>query len=93
MEPITKDDLRQFRMMFMHDMEKMLDQKLKGNTKNADQEWLRSRAVRRIMDISPATLQNIRIRGQIRYKKIMGSYYYSKTDLQKLFVDTNKNNI
>ena len=63
MEPITKDDLRQWGMIFMHDIEKMLDQKLKGNTNNEDQEWLRSRAISRMMDISPATLQNINIRG------------------------------
>jgi hypothetical protein len=90
MEPITKDDLRQWGMMIMHNMEKMLDQKLKTNTNNEHQEWLRSRAVRRLMDISAATLQNIRIKGQIRYKKIMGSYYYNKTDLLKLFTQDGK---
>ncbi|ALR29218.1 hypothetical protein ATE47_01120 [Chryseobacterium sp. IHB B 17019] len=90
MEPVTKDDLRQWGMRFMHDMEKMLDQKLKGKTNHEDQEWLRSRTVRHVMDISAAQLINIRIQGKIRYKKIMGSYYYCRTDLLKLFADENK---
>jgi len=37
------------------------------------------------MNISLATLQNLRITGKIRYTKIMGSYYYSKGDLMQLF--------
>jgi hypothetical protein len=52
-------------------------------------DWLRSKAIRQMMDISPATLQNLRITGQIRHKKIMGSYYYNRSDLQKLFEDEN----
>jgi len=90
MEPVTKDDLRQWAMLIMNNMEKMIDEKLKGNVNNDQQEWLRSQKVRRMMDISAATLQNIRIKGQIRYKKIMGSYYYSRTDIIKLFADQAK---
>ncbi|WP_394366102.1 helix-turn-helix domain-containing protein [Sphingobacterium faecium] len=52
-------------------------------------DWLRSKAIRKMMDISPATLQNLRITGKIRHKKVMGSYYYNRSDLQKLFQDEN----
>ncbi|MDQ0966137.1 hypothetical protein QFZ20_001540 [Flavobacterium sp. W4I14] len=45
---LLESSLRQWGMMFMHDLEKMMDQKLKGKTSHEDQEWLRSRAVRRI---------------------------------------------
>ncbi|WP_370877896.1 helix-turn-helix domain-containing protein [Sphingobacterium zeae] len=41
------------------------------------------------MNISPATLQTLRVTGKIRFKKVQGSYYYSKDDLQKLFEDEN----
>ena len=90
MEPITKDDLRQWGMLIIHSIEKMINEKLKGSDNNEQQEWIRSRTVRCMMDISAATLQNIRIKGQIRHKKIMGSYYYNKTDLLKLFAEDGK---
>jgi hypothetical protein len=41
------------------------------------------------MSVSPATLQNLRITGKIGFKKVMNSYYYSRTDLLNLFGDDN----
>lgn len=85
MENITKDDLRQLRMLIVNDVDILLDRKLKSEPQEEKQEWLRSKAVRQIMNISPTTLQNIRIQGKLRFKKILGSYYYNRTDLLKLF--------
>lgn len=87
MDSITKDDLQQLRMLLLNDIQKLLDSKIAAKTDTDSQEWLRSKSVRNIMNISPATLQNIRIAGKIRFRKIMGSYYYSRTDLLKLFGD------
>jgi hypothetical protein len=89
MENVTKDDLRQFRMLLLNDLEKIINQKSSPDSKPESEEWLRSKSIRRILDISPATLQNIRISGKIRFRKVMGSYYYSRTDLLKLFGDGN----
>ncbi|MBO9676390.1 MAG: helix-turn-helix domain-containing protein [Sphingobacteriaceae bacterium] len=90
MEEITKDDLRQLRMLIVDDIEKLLDQKLTVKLEKDQQEWLRSKAVRHILNISPTTLQNLRISGNLRFQKIMGSYYYNRTDLLKLFGDGKK---
>lgn len=90
MEQVTKDDLRQLGLQLLHDIEKILDKKITPAPDNKTQEWLRSKAVRHIMAISPATLQNLRIAGKIRFRKVMGSYYYSRTDLLKLFGDDSK---
>ncbi|KPH13307.1 helix-turn-helix domain-containing protein [Chryseobacterium sp. ERMR1:04] len=90
MENITHDDLRQLRMLLLNDIEKLIDKKIKHKPNIEQQEWLRSKSIREIMNISPATLQNIRITGKIRFRKVMGSYYYSRTDLLKLFGDGNK---
>lgn len=65
------------------DIEKILEANF--NNTQEDFGWLRSKAIRRMMDISAATLQNLRISEKIRFKKVMGSYYYSKEDLLKLF--------
>lgn len=83
MEQITKEDLEYFRIKLLTDIEQILE--LNRNSQEFD--WFRSKAIRKLMDISPATLQNLRITGKIRYKKILGSYYYNKTDLLKLFTD------
>lgn len=84
---ITHEDLKQFRELLIKDFEKLLS--TKGEDKETDivenLEWLRSKAMRRIMDISPGTLQNLRVTGKVRYKKIMGSYYYNKLDVLNLF--------
>ena len=87
MEILTKQDLEIFRVRIISDVEKILEDSLKQA--NGDFAWLRSKAVRIMMDISPATLQNLRITGKIRFKKVLGSYYYNKEDLQKLFEDEN----
>ncbi len=90
MENITHDDLRQFRMLLLNDIEKLIDEKIQNKPNVQPNEWLRSKSIREIMNVSPATLQNIRITGKIRFRKVMGSYYYSRTDLLKLFGDGNK---
>lgn len=86
MENLTKEDLLVFRDELLSDIKKLLKRENCEDGKSLeDLLWLRSKAVRRMMEISPSTLQNLRISGKVRYKKIMGSYYYSKEDLIKLF--------
>ncbi|PUV24462.1 helix-turn-helix domain-containing protein [Sphingobacterium athyrii] len=87
MEILSKQDLEIFRIKIISDIERLLETNNNHTTEEFD--WLRSKAVRKMMDISPATLQNLRITGKIRHKKVLGSYYYNKTDLQKLFEDEN----
>lgn len=87
MENLSKQDLELFRIRMISDIEKIL--KANNDHTKLDFGWLRSKAVRKIMDISPATLQNLRITEKVRFKKVMGSYYYSKEDLLKLFDDEN----
>jgi hypothetical protein len=89
-EGITKDDLRQFGLLLMDNIRAMI-----GTSTDKDDihpDWLKSRVVRKLMDMSPNTLQNLRVTGKIRFKKILGSYYYNKTDLQKLFNEEQKGN-
>lgn len=96
-ERLTKDDLRQFRLLLLNDIRKILETKNKEDSKNSELEgffpgWLKSQKVRKMMDMSPGTLQNLRITGKVGFKKIMGSYYYNKADLQNLFSNEGKEN-
>jgi len=89
MDIITKDDLEIFGQKLVKQIELILDNKLESTESSGSFDWLRSKEIRKMMAISPATLQNLRIGGHIRYKKVMGSYYYNKADLLKLFEDEN----
>lgn len=86
MNYITNDDLEKFRVSLIEDIRKILQTYHSENTENNENtEWLRSKMIRKILNISPGTLQNLRTSGKIRYRKVLGSYYYSKSDLLKLF--------
>ncbi|TRW24230.1 helix-turn-helix domain-containing protein [Flavobacterium zepuense] len=82
---ITKDDLRQFGMVLMNDIRQQLQSKYEQQDESLHPEWLKSKVVRKLLDMSAGTLQTLRISGKIRSKKILGSYYYNKEDLLNLF--------
>ncbi|WP_426477463.1 DNA-binding protein [Chryseobacterium sp. CBSDS_008] len=86
-EVLTKEDLALFKTQLLIEIEKLLNAKLNAisNANGSGVEWVRSKVARQFMNISPATLQNLRITGKIRFKKILGSYYYSLPDLKNLF--------
>lgn len=82
-EQVTKDDLRQFSLLIIDEIRKLKPEIKKDD----DVEWLKSRAAKKLLSMSAGSLQNLRIAGQVRFKKVLGSYYYNKTDLQKLFTE------
>ncbi|MBP4139212.1 DNA-binding protein [Flavobacterium sp. P7388] len=82
---VTKDDLRQFGLLLLNDIRKIIDESKTDEKESQDSEWLKSRVARKLMDMSAGSLQNLRVTGKVRFKKVLGSYYYNKTDLRKLF--------
>jgi hypothetical protein len=86
-EYITKDDLRQFALVMMNDFRKIIEESKNEQNNKLALEWLKSRVVRKLLDISAGSLQNLRITGKIRFKKVLGSYYYSRADIMNLFRD------
>jgi hypothetical protein len=89
-EPLTKEDLRQFKIQLLYEIRQILDEKMKPTLNDTNPEWIRSKAVRIFMNMSPGTLQNLRITGKVRFKKVLGSYYYNFEDLKKLFENEKK---
>lgn len=47
-------------------------------------EWLRSKEVRKMLNISYGTLQNLRIKKLLNPTKIEGVYYYRLSEIQAL---------
>lgn len=80
MDIITMEDLKQFKMDFLQEMKAVIGQGKQGETT----AWLRSAAVRKMLNISPGTLQNLRITGTLPFRKIGGTLFYSKAEIEKL---------
>jgi len=83
-EVITREDLNEFRTLLLSDLNTMF------NSKPQQQKlWLKYNEVRKLLNISPGTLQNLRVNGTLTYTKIGGILYYSSNDLEKV-IETNK---
>lgn len=78
-ELITRQDLQAFRLELLNDLKgliipEQIDKK----------EWLRSSEVRKMLKISPGTLQNMRVNGKLAFTKIGGIFFYHRGNLKKL---------
>ena len=83
-EVITREDLNEFRIQLLSDLKELL----KVNSHQTKQ-WLKSGEVRKLLNISPGTLQTLRINKTLSYTKIGGIIYYAQKDIDKI-LDENK---
>jgi hypothetical protein len=81
---VTKEDLQHFRSELLSDLKQTLSKHLPEKPK----QWLKSPEVRRMLKISPGTLQNLRVNGTLRFTKIGGIIYYSYEDIELLLEGT-----
>ncbi|WP_010136627.1 helix-turn-helix domain-containing protein [Ochrovirga pacifica] len=84
---ITTDDLREFKLELLVEFKKLLDQSPLGQTK----KYLKSNEVMELLQVSPGTLQTLRINGTLPYTKIGGIIYYESQEIQKV-MEANKVN-
>jgi hypothetical protein len=82
---ITTEDLYEFKIELLQEIKKMLQSAEPNSTK----KWLKSKEVIKLLNISPGTLQNLRINGTLTYTKIGGTIYYDNDDIEKC-LNTNK---
>jgi hypothetical protein len=78
-EIITKEDLNLFRMQLLDDLKQIIQPK-----SPQQREWIKSPEVRKLLQISPNTLQGLRIKGALRCARIGGMLFYKYDDIQKL---------
>ena len=76
---MTRDDLQSFRIQLLNELKQFL-----ATTAVPAKQWLRSREVRRLLKISPATLQKLRINGTLQYSKVGNIMYYKYEDIVKV---------
>ena len=82
---ITTDDLREFKMELLDDIKNLLAKQASGNIK----KYLKSSEVMDLLQVSPGTLQNLRINGTLPYMKVGGIIYYDATEIQNV-MDANR---
>jgi len=84
---ITTDDLREFKLELLDDIKKLLTIQSQGKLK----KYLKSSELMDLLQISPGTLQNLRIKGTLPYTKVGGIIYYDSEEIQKV-MDNNRIN-
>ena len=84
---ITQEDLQIFKQELLEEIKILYTQTHPATTR----KWLKSHEVRRLLTISPGTLQTLRVNGTLPFTKIGGVIFYDYDDIQKMLHD-NKNN-
>ena len=78
LEFITKSDLLDFKREIITELNNLLTDKPQTS------KWLKSADVRKMLNISPGTLQNLRVNGVLPYTKIGGTVFYDHNDVLKV---------
>ena len=78
-EIITLEDLQKFRLQLLEDLRGLLQQPT-----HSEKQWLKSSEVRKMLGISHGTLQNLRIKNVLPYRKIGGLMFYKYDEIIKL---------
>jgi hypothetical protein len=82
---ITTEDFETFKIDLLQEIKKIVE----SQTNARPNKWLRSIEVRKLLNLSNGTLQNLRINGTLSYTKVGGILYYSYTDIEKV-LEVNK---
>jgi hypothetical protein len=77
-ELVTREDLRR-----LEDLLKEIKQIVQPG-QSQPKRWLKSSEVRKMLNISPGTLQNLRINGTLRFTKMGSIMYYKLEDINKI---------
>lgn len=75
---VTKRDLLNFGNLLLNEFKSL------PSTQEQPAQWLKSSEVRKLLKISPGTLQNLRVNGTLNYKRIGGIIYYKYEDIKKM---------
>lgn len=79
---VTKEDLEQFKKELFEELRRSAVYLQQAG--ESSKTWLKSLEVRKLLDISAGTLQNLRVNGTLPFTKIGGLIYYKYEDIFKL---------
>ncbi|MEH3112617.1 helix-turn-helix domain-containing protein [Pedobacter terrae] len=79
-EILTREELHRFKSELLAEIK----QTIRTDETLTNKQFLRSSEVRKLLNISSGTLQNLRIKGILPYEKIGGIFYYAHADIVQL---------
>lgn len=85
---ITTEDLMEFKLELLDEIKQLLQNQNGHTTK----KWLKSPEVMKLLDVSPGTLQNLRIKGILPYTKVGGTLYYDYKDIMNVLENNRVHN-
>ena len=85
---ITTDDLREFKTELLDDIKKLL--KISADIRN--KKYLKSAEIMKMLNVSPGTLQTLRINGTLPYIKIGGIIFYDIEEISKVMKENSVHN-
>lgn len=85
---ITTDDLRDFKMEMLSEIKDLLQTSSGQKTK----KYIKSSELMEMLQVSPGTLQTLRINGTLPYSKIGGIIYYDYEDIQAILEENKVQN-
>ena len=77
---LTREDLSQFKEELFTELKTLIPQSENLQLK----KWLKSDEVKKLLKVSPGTLQTLRINGTLTYTKLGGIIYYDYDHIEKL---------
>jgi hypothetical protein len=77
---ITIGDLESFKLTLVEEIKQLL----RESSGQPAKQWLKSPEVRKMLGISPGTLQNLRANGTLSFTKIGGIVFYRYDEIARL---------
>ncbi len=81
---VTTEDLMEFKIELLEEIKKLLNSQ--SGSGSGSKKWLKSTEVMKLLQISPGTLQNFRINGNLPFTRIGGSIYYDADEINKILM-------
>jgi hypothetical protein len=76
---VTLEDLQSFKIELFAEIKSLVTAQPQKSTR----KWLKTKEVRKLLDISPGTLQTLRDNGTIPHCKIGSIFYYDPSDIDR----------
>lgn len=75
---LTTEDLQHFKTDIMSELRTLLK-----TAAEPPKKWLKSEEVKKLLKVSPGTLQTLRINGTLQYTKLGGIIYYDYEHIER----------
>jgi hypothetical protein len=84
LQVITTEDLKNFKEHILSEIHEIFQRYHPAPYKT----WLKSNEVRKLLKVSPGTLQTLRLNGTLKYSKVGGIIYYDQDHVNQLLLNS-----